>query len=97
MSDENEPTESEKPTHDARLYVPFAEGWTAHIKTDYGKDYCFFQNPGEDYFHLLLGGEIYLQRGTEQCCLSCALRHGFATSDRLYWQHGGGGTKSLPF
>lgn len=92
----NEPNEVAKPSHDARLYLPAHEGWTAHIKKEFGRDYCHFQNPGEDYFHLLLGGEIYLQRGTEQCCLSCALRHGFVTTDRLYWQHGGAEPKILP-
>jgi hypothetical protein len=94
-----DPTSNHPPTespHDARLYVPAPDGWEAHIKRDSLKDYCYFQNPGEDYFHLLLAGEIFLQRGYERCCLNCALRHGFITSDRLFWQHGGSERKSLP-
>jgi len=73
-------------TDDARLYVPRNEGWTANIKRGWEKDYCYLQNPGEEYFHLILSGELYLQRGDEKYCLNCALRHGIVTSDRLYWQ-----------
>ncbi len=50
------------------------------------KCYCHYQNPGESYFHLILAGEIFLQRGEEQVCLNCALRHGIVTDNRLYWQ-----------
>ena len=85
MSTGNNPTPPSE--HDFRLYVPSADGWEAHIKQSGEREYCFFQNPGEDYFHLLMGGEVYLQRGHEKCCLNCALRRGYATTDRLFWQH----------
>ena len=75
---------------DARLYVPEHNGWKAMIKQDSGKEYCFSQNPGEDFYHLLIGGEIYLQRDTEKVCLNCALRHGYATRDRTSWQRSPG-------
>lgn len=71
---------------DDRLYLPRREGWTAHVKSGWEKEYCYQKNPGEDYFHLLLSGEIYLQRGDEKYCLNCARRMGLVTSDRLYWQ-----------
>jgi hypothetical protein len=73
---------------DARLYVPEPEAWEAHIKRGWEKEYCFFQNPGEDFFHLLMNGEVHLQRGTEKVCLGCALRHGILTTERLNWQKG---------
>jgi hypothetical protein len=73
---------------EARLYVPEHDGWTAVIKHDWNKEYCFAQNPGEDYYHLLLCGEICLQRGSEKYCLNCAMRHGILTRDRTYWQKG---------
>jgi hypothetical protein len=75
--------------HDARLYFKYGEGWAAHFKHDWMKEYCYAQNPGEDYYHLLLSGEIYVQRGTEKYCLNCALRHGHITHDRLFWQRDG--------
>lgn len=74
---------------DARLYVPEHEGCDARIKRDWEQDYCFAKAPGQDYFHLLLAGEIYLERGDEKYCLNCALRLGFITRERLYWQRGG--------
>ena len=74
---------------DARVYVPDFAGCTAGIKSDWSKEYCFLQNPGEDFYHLLVSGELFVQRGTEKYCLSCALRHGVATRERLYWQKGG--------
>ena|ERR1700729_1513811 len=68
-----------------RLYVPEYAGWKAAIKHDWNKEYCFAQKPGEDFYHLLVTGEIYLQRGSDKFCLSCALRHGYATHDRTFW------------
>jgi hypothetical protein len=77
---------------DVRLYVPELEGWTARVKGGWEKLYCFYKQPGQDYFHLLMGGEIYLERGEEVVCLMCALRRGIVTTDRLHWQHRGRGT-----
>ena len=74
--------------HDHRLYVPFPDGWAAHIKSDGVREYCYFKAPGEDWFHLLLPGEVFLQYGDQRFCLNCALRQRHATDDRLYWQHG---------
>ncbi len=72
---------------DARLYVPDTDGWKAVIKHDSEKQYCYQKRPGEDFFHLILNGEIYLISGDEKLCLQCAVRRGVATHDRLFWQH----------
>ena len=85
MADGNSGDES---FDDRRLYVPEREGWSAGVKDDRSKEYCFRQNPGEDFYHLLVAGEIYLQHGSEKYCLNCALRHGYATRDRAFWQKG---------
>jgi hypothetical protein len=74
---------------DVRLYLPDAEGWSAHVKQSWDKEYCFQKKPGEDFFHLLMHGEVYLQNGDEKFCLWCALRRGIVTHDRLNWQKGG--------
>jgi hypothetical protein len=70
---------------ESRLYVPEYAGWKAAIKDDWNKEYCFVQRPGEDFYHLLVTGEIYLQRGIEKYCMSCAVRHGYATHERAFW------------
>lgn len=71
---------------DVRLYVPHPEGWKAHVKSDWGKEYCFLQNPDEDFFHQLMHGEIYVTDGDEKLCLRCAHRRKIVTTDRLTWQ-----------
>ena len=72
--------------HDARLYVPIPENWEVHLKQGWEKEYCYMQNPGEDYFHLLIAGELYLKRGSEKYCLNCAVRMGVLTTERHHWQ-----------
>lgn len=73
---------------DIRLYVLEPENWQARVKQDWEKEYCYQKNPGEDYFHRLVAGEVFFQREDERYCLNCALRRGIVTYDRLNWQHG---------
>lgn len=75
------------PIPDTRLYIPDHEDWQVHIKRDSERMFCYSKHPGQDWFHLLLNGEIYLSRQHEKYCLRCALRMGFVTEDRLFWQH----------
>jgi len=72
---------------DARLYLTEAASWDARIKRDSEKQHCYQKNPGDDFFHRILTGELYLISETETLCLSCALRRGVVTHDRLFWQH----------
>ena len=71
---------------DPRMYFKFTDGWAAHVKQTWEKQYCYGKFPGEEYHHLLLKGEIFVQRDDEKLCLSCALRRGHLTFDRLHWQ-----------
>lgn len=75
------------PLPDTRLYVPDNADWDVHIKRDSERVYCYAKLPGEDWFHLILNGEIYVTRQHERYCLRCALRMNFLTQDRLFWQH----------
>lgn len=88
MSNEYQAAARQHAREDNRLYVPHCEGWNAKIKHDASKEYCYFQEPGEETFHLLVRGEIFLQLADEKYCLNCALRHGVVTRDRMHWQHG---------
>lgn len=72
---------------DRRLYVQNAEGWQARVKRGWEKQYCYSKAPGEDYFHLILNGEVFLEHHDEKLCLTCAIRRGILTTDRLFWQH----------
>jgi len=71
---------------DHRLYVPETDNWKAQILNTWDKVYCFSKNPGQDYYHLIVHGEIYVQRGDEVYCLNCGLRDGILTHNRLFWE-----------
>ncbi|MCX7419181.1 MAG: hypothetical protein NT013_06545 [Planctomycetia bacterium] len=73
---------------DRRLYVPHSQNWQAGIQTG-AREYCCIRQPGQDWFHLLVNGEIYLQFGTDKMCLNCAFQQRKITDDRLYWQTSG--------
>lgn len=83
----NDARSEQSPQIDRRVYLPHPEGWEIHLKIGWEKLYCYAQNPGEDYFHQIQHGEIYLQLGDEKFCLNCAVRRGILTTERLYWQH----------
>ena len=83
-----EPLQLREVARDLRLYVPFPKNWEPHIMDNGPREYCHYREPGIDYFHLLLPGEIYLQYGTVKYCLNCAYRYARITDDRLYWQRG---------
>lgn len=72
---------------DRRLYLPLTDGWEFHVKSG-PREYCYYRNPDEEWFHLLIDGELYLQFGSEKICLNCAVRHGILTDNRLFWQTG---------
>lgn len=76
---------------DYRLYLPKHPGWIAQIKQTWDQEYCYAKSPGEDWFHLLANGEVYIQRGNEKFCLTCALRLKILTRNRLFWQKGSRG------
>lgn len=73
---------------DHRLYLPKHSGWEAVIKQTWEQEHCYAKSPGEDWFHLLANGEVYVQRGSEKYCLTCALRLKILTRNRLFWQKG---------
>ncbi len=52
-------------------------GWQVALKVGSERVFCYVTNPGEDFYHRLLDGEIYLFRGEEKVCLPCASRQGF--------------------
>lgn len=72
---------------DVRLYLPDSVEWQPAVKRDSEKVYCYQKNHGEDFFHLISTGELYLTRDDEKLCFRCALRDGILTQDRMHWQN----------
>ena len=72
---------------DHRLYATDADSIDVRIKLSSEKGYCHHRFPGEEHFHLLIGGELYVARGDQKICLECAMRLGYLTANRLHWQN----------
>ncbi len=58
-----------------RMFI-FEPGWRVGVKTGSIRELCYMITPGQDYYHRLLDGEIFLVRDGERLCLTCALRRG---------------------
>ena len=54
----------------------FEAGWRVGVKTGSTRELCYMIAPGQDYYHRLLDGEIFLVRDGERLCLACASRRG---------------------
>ncbi|WP_165067003.1 hypothetical protein [Paludisphaera rhizosphaerae] len=58
-----------------RMYV-HEPGWRVTIKRGSDRVFCHTMTPGQDYYHRLLDGELYLHQDDERVCLACASRRG---------------------
>jgi hypothetical protein len=58
-----------------RMFV-FERGWNAGVKTGSTRELCHMMAPGQDFYHRLGDGEVYVYQGTEKLCLACAYRRG---------------------
>jgi hypothetical protein len=58
-----------------RLFL-FEPGWRIGVKRTCEREFCFTITPGQDYYHRLHEGELFLERGDERLCLACAERRG---------------------
>jgi hypothetical protein len=69
------PTQSEEVEQPRRMFL-FESGWRIGIKSGSSREFCYMMHPGQDFYHRLLDGEIFLVRAEERLCLACALRRG---------------------
>jgi len=66
---------------DRRIYVT-APNLAVHLKTDGPSLNCHRIAEGEDHYHRITGGEIYVSDGRADYCLTCAVAMGLATPER---------------
>ncbi len=72
----NRPDESPgDPGIPRRLFL-HEPGWRVVLKVGSVREFCYQMAPGEDHYHRLLDGEIYVYHGDEKICLACAERRG---------------------
>jgi hypothetical protein len=73
-----EPTE--KTPSMPRLFL-FEPGWQIGRKNGSDREFCYTIAPGQDFYHRLLDGEIFVYRADEKVCLPCAARRGLLNVD----------------
>jgi hypothetical protein len=61
---------------DPRRLFLFEAGWRIGLKLGSEREFCYMTAPGQDFYHRLLDGEIFLARNDEKLCLACAERRG---------------------
>ena len=69
------PSQDDESAPSRRLFI-FEPGWRVGVKTGSTRELCYMIAPGQDYYHRLLDGEVFLVRDGERLCLSCASRRG---------------------
>jgi hypothetical protein len=58
-----------------RMFV-FERGWSIRVKTGSHRELCHMMAPGQDFYHRLGDGEVFVVQNTEKLCLACAFRRG---------------------
>jgi hypothetical protein len=72
----SQPVDSREESRTApRLFV-HEPGWRIEVKRGSQREFCHMMAPGQDYYHRLLDGELFLFHGDERLCISCASRRG---------------------
>ena len=64
-----------RPPGPHRLFL-HEPGWKVALKVGSDREFCYAMSPGQDYYHRLLDGEVYLLGTEERLCLACAERRG---------------------
>jgi hypothetical protein len=75
MSTEFDQDENEKAPEAHRLFL-HEPGWRVSLKVGSERDFCYAMAPGDDHYHRMLDGEVFLHNAEERLCLACAERRG---------------------
>jgi hypothetical protein len=78
--DDAEPIDDREPVSSSRLYLA-EPGWRLGVKNGSDREFCYMMAPGQDFYHRLLDGEIFLHRHAEKLCLACASRRGLLVAE----------------
>lgn len=69
-----------EPVEQSRLFVR-EPSWRVGLKQGSERTFCHAMAPGEEHYHRLADGELYLVRGDERICLPCAGRLGLLRTE----------------
>ena len=59
----------------SRMYLA-EPGWQIGVKAGSDREFCYMMSPGQDFYHRLSDGEVFLYRNDERICVACAERRG---------------------
>jgi hypothetical protein len=79
--DEQSDDDRDAVTVTARRMFLAEPGWRIGVKTGSDREFCYMMMPGQDFYHRLLDGEVFLHRHEEKLCLACATRRGLLLSE----------------
>jgi hypothetical protein len=76
----------EEPEEDSAIFPQsrmfLAEpGWRVGLKVGSDREFCYNRAPGQDYYHRILDGEVFLHRAEEKLCVACASRRGLIAAE----------------
>jgi hypothetical protein len=58
-----------------RMFL-FEPGWKIGVKAGSHREFCYAAAPGQDFYHRLIDGEVFVFHRDEKLCLACAMRRG---------------------
>jgi hypothetical protein len=76
FSDQPPPSDSIEESNPTRRMFIYESGWRVGVKTGSTRELCYMMAPGQDFYHRLNDGEVFLVRDGERLCLACAGRRG---------------------
>jgi hypothetical protein len=77
---DDQPDDSRELLASRRMFLS-EPGWRIGVKAGSDKEFCYMMMPGQDFYHRLLDGEIFLHRHDEKLCLACASRRGLLVAE----------------
>jgi len=77
---DDEYTDDREAVSSRRMFLA-EPGWRIGVKAGSDREFCYMMMPGQDFYHRLLDGEIYLHRHEEKLCLACASRRGLLVAE----------------
>lgn len=64
-----------------RRFFLHEPGWSIRLKVGSEREFCYMMNPGQDYYHRISDGELYVSSPEERLCFACAQRRGILTHE----------------
>ena len=56
-------------------------GWRIGLKVGSEREFCYMVAPGEEHYHRIGSGELYVFNSDERLCFACAQRRGVLTHE----------------